>query len=659
MNEFSPLDLLELPERERKILLYVARHGSADAVAIADTTGYTIEAVEAVLTMLAAQGRLQHLPDHGITAQLGQVRPRTTLSFALDPQSFPSTRLYSEQQIAVLRTAIPMLQFARARLTTFNDHGPDHALRVKGFASQLGYTLSLTAREHHFLGAAALFHDIGNVVDRDRHHIISQETVEKLTTLGKLPFTPKEAEVVALLCRWHRKDYEPERVDTVRGETIRTGLLASILRVADAMDLDYRRADYDERFLDVIRFFYPQVMHYWMAMDALGIRFRYGLNLRIQIFTKGETRDNILINLLVKDLDSTPLNCHVQTLPVDGDLPELSLSKSLLVFPFEAHSLVMAALSRRQLQAAGSLVECLCYPDTLGSALWLWRDTLPDVSPVAYQRLIVIGYRPESEAAKYRLEMVRHWRASGVAVTLLNRHEVTWTQAPTLVDLGVDLILGNDWAYFWGDHPSTADIFWARVAAHCTRDHAIAAGSSAADLEVCHGLLAAVFDAVRRPAPDTASWQALAEPILDRIAADDREFYQRQAKHFMADFPEPEIAGQVQGNTIVFVGSPAQVIAANYWVMEHAIMQNGRKMERGIHFETPYAIATWPSDNGVELFAISHWREERALPIRLLYPSELGPLPTGNESSLHVQLTLAQAQPVIEAMIAACNRQEI
>jgi hypothetical protein len=58
----------------------------------------------------------------------------------------------------------------------------------------------------------------------------------------------------------------------------------------------------------------------------------------------------------------------------------------------------------------------------------------------------------------------------------------------------------------------------------------------------------------------------------------------------------------------------------------------------------------------VDLLAINHWREEIATPIRLLYPTDLGPPPEGHESAIRVYLPADQAQAVINALVTACNQ---
>lgn len=654
---FHFLDIFDLPDVERDVYLYVARHETAAPREIAAATSHSVREVQEALVSLREQGRLS--ADAGrAEVELGRTRPRTTLPLQLDAALTVTERLYSEQEIAALRTAIPLLQFARARLSMFSDHGPHHAFRVRSFAAQLGYVLDLSLAEHRLLRAGALWHDIGNVVDRERHHIISQETVEKLTAQGKLPYTPREAQIIGRLCRWHRKEYDPGRVDTLREEQIRTGLLASILRVADAMDLDYRRSDYGERFHEILRFFYDDEWHFWAPIfEVAGIRVRCSSQVRLQIFTKGEATGNILVDALQKDLDSTPLTFQIDVLQLDRPQEVEGVGGAvLLAFPFAAHSLIMAARNRRQLQRAGYAVECLCYPDTSDAAAWLWRDTLPDLEAERYARLVVIGDRPGANVAGRRLATLRRWREKDVAVTLLNRHEATWSNLPAMIDLGIDAVLGNDWSYYWQNALTTADVAWGRVAAACTREVVMAAGLSAEDERTAAGLLATIFDACAAPAGDTAGWLALAEPIMARIAAGDRDYFDERTERFRQAYADAVRPGCREGRVIVFDGAPGALPQSSYWPMEQAIQRAGRKMERGIHFNAPYAVATWPvSEHEVELLAITHWREEEAVPIRLHYPGSPAPRPQGDEHTIRVRLGKRDAPSVRAALVDACN----
>ena len=58
----------------------------------------------------------------------------------------------------------------------------------------------------------------------------------------------------------------------------------------------------------------------------------------------------------------------------------------------------MAALSRKHLAAAGAEIELLCYPDTAGGPAWLWGQVLAEIDPGKYDRLVVIGDRPDDGA---------------------------------------------------------------------------------------------------------------------------------------------------------------------------------------------------------------------------------------------------------------------
>ena len=374
---FSLLDVFDLPELQREIVVYLARSGPADATALAQATGLDLGEIQSALDALVEIGRVRLLADGQADAVLGRVESRTTLPAQFWNALLTTGRLYSEKDIAILRTAVPILQFARARLSEFSDHGPNHAFRVKAFASQVGHVLGLSQTEHMLLRAGVLFHDVGNAVDRKTHHTISQKTVKDLTAQGKLPLTPKEAEVVGLLCLWHRSEYNPDHCDELEnGETVRTGLMASVLRVTDAMDIDHRRSDYSERFANVLKMFFPQELPYWTSLEEIhGVRIRCTPSVNLQVFMREMIHDNLQVAMLRGDLDSTPLDWSMQEIVTRNETSGGSDSvaaagagkksqPALLVFPFEPNSLVMAALSRKHLADDGYQIELLCYPDT-------------------------------------------------------------------------------------------------------------------------------------------------------------------------------------------------------------------------------------------------------------------------------------------------------
>lgn len=667
-DNISLFDLLDLPDPQRELLLRLTRHGPADPSNLVQSAGLGPAQAQQALDALIAQGHIRRLADGRVAAIAGRARSRTTLPADLWHALLPTDRHYSEQDTATLRTAIPILQLARARLAEFADHGAGHALRVKSFAGQLGCIVGLCEVERGLLRTAALFHDVGNIVDRGQHNVISQETVIRLTADGTLPFAPQEAEIIGLVCRWHRREYSPSRSDELNGQTIRTGLLASILRVADAMDIDHRRSDYSHRWSQVIRFFFPEKDPYWTSLEEiLGLRIRCTPAVELQVFTRGDVKDNIQIVMLHDDLSSTPFPWTLRQIPVhegrldDSSRPEQSPQQgngsALLAFPFEPHSVIMAALSRKHLAAAGYEVELLCYPDTAGGPGWLWSQVLPAIAPQDYRRLVVIGDRPDSAVTHQLLRTISRWQEASASVSVLNRHEASWIRLPALLQRGAEAVLGGDWSYFWGEPAGQQDLAWGRIAALCTRDPTQSTvGLTDEEEAVTKGLLKAIYDAAGQPATDTDGWAALARPILDRIEADDRAFFSDQAAGFAAAYATEVHPGRVKGRVLHLQAMPGRFPQSCYWAMEAAIERQGFSPERGIRFRVPYAIASWRDADMVELLAINHWREEEAIPIRLLYPSDLGPPPAGNEGTVQVRLPAPQAERVVQALLDACNR---
>ncbi|MCB0089571.1 MAG: HD domain-containing protein [Caldilineaceae bacterium] len=687
----AQLNLLTLPTAQRQVLLYLVREGPTSEAALARALNQEPDGLAATVAALQMRHAITIDATGRLCAELGRTR-RRALPARLWPALQTASRLYSAQEIATLRTVVPILQFARARMGEFTDHGPGHVLRVKVFATQLGHVLGLTANEQHLLRAAALLHDVGNVVDRATHHVISQETVEKLAATDRLPFSRREAELVGLLCRWHRREYDPERCDELAGETVRTGLMASILRVADALDSDYRRVDYDDKFKRVLALFYPEEVPFLADLDTiLGIRICCTPKLQLQIFVQPGTQaeQSFHIRALRKDVAETPLDCTIQVIECapaplssrlardvharQAPLPAAQTDRphAIIACPLDPHSVIMAALSRKHLFAAGHRVELLIFPDAADATSWLWRTELADREPSECAHLILIGDRPDADATSTLLAQVERWQNAGAQVTILNRHEANWGRLPHLLrqtaHAGNQVILGGDWAYFWGDQIDEADIFWGRIAALCTRDPVQSTvGLSSDEQTVSQGLLNAIYDhiaSVRRAPTENVNWTTLITPLLERIATDDRGWFIDQASTFGPRYAVLPAAGQPTGKAMWFELTAPTAPHAVYWGLEAAIEARGRMPVRGICYRTPYAIATWSDSsaedetNGgaVELLAINHWREEEATPIRLLYPPDIGPAPEGNECAIRVRLPTALAQQVVQLLIAACN----
>ncbi len=124
-----------------------------------------------------------------------------------------------------------------ARFSGSNAHGRQVArLALQIYDGCVG-SLALAPEARELLEYAALLHDIGHMIDHDRHHHHSYYLIKNGELFG---FDPIEIEVIALAARSHRKQspkLDSPQLDALSREKRRTvRALAAILRVADALD---------------------------------------------------------------------------------------------------------------------------------------------------------------------------------------------------------------------------------------------------------------------------------------------------------------------------------------------------------------------------------------------------------------------------------------
>jgi len=118
-----------------------------------------------------------------------------------------------------------------------NAHGKQVARLSTALFDATASALGLPARARELLEYAALLHDIGHVVEHDRHHRQSCYLIRNAELLG---FDPIEIECIAQVARGHRKqspkmaDPELKALPPSTRRTVRA--LAALLRLGDALD---------------------------------------------------------------------------------------------------------------------------------------------------------------------------------------------------------------------------------------------------------------------------------------------------------------------------------------------------------------------------------------------------------------------------------------
>ena len=121
------------------------------------------------------------------------------------------------------------------------NYWPEHAHQIARLAGsifdQTRHVHGLTDREREWLEFAALLHDIGTHISYSGHHKHSYYLIKNGDLRG---FEPEEADVIALIARYHRKTppkRSHESYNALRAklrDTVRA--LSAILRLAEALD---------------------------------------------------------------------------------------------------------------------------------------------------------------------------------------------------------------------------------------------------------------------------------------------------------------------------------------------------------------------------------------------------------------------------------------
>lgn len=95
----SLLDLLDLPDAQREILLYVTRNGPADGAALVLATGLPTAEVEQTLEALVEMGRVRRPANGRLDTIAGRVRSRTALAAQSRHALLTTDRLCSKQDL--------------------------------------------------------------------------------------------------------------------------------------------------------------------------------------------------------------------------------------------------------------------------------------------------------------------------------------------------------------------------------------------------------------------------------------------------------------------------------------------------------------------------------------------------------------------------------
>lgn len=183
----------------------------------------------------------------------------------------------------------------------FTLHGPPHIKSVENHLQSIieSSKCKLDRKELFLLLAATWFHDTGMVNSpREIHHLKCPEFVEALKDDILFKNEDVELKYIGLIGQGHRKvdlndqKYDP---DLCGDHKIRIGFLAALLRLADELDLDFRRAPRSLREIIDADLDAIGKLHWAKHYYVKGIDFSSEMEINKKIFV------NVLISFRVPD----------------------------------------------------------------------------------------------------------------------------------------------------------------------------------------------------------------------------------------------------------------------------------------------------------------------------------------------------------------------
>lgn len=176
--------------------------------------------------------------------------------------------------------------FAMWNCPYHTDHGLGHVKRVIEYLDKLthSYQRRMNPLEIFVLLSSVVFHDVGLMLNRldgkhltrfeirDKHHILSKRFVQEDLPLFKV-FDKHITDCIGDVILCHTRKVKIEDVFksptvTLLGSPIRPRWLAALLRLADALDCDSRRAP-EVVFKNIVKY-YPDSVHHWKACQLIS-----------------------------------------------------------------------------------------------------------------------------------------------------------------------------------------------------------------------------------------------------------------------------------------------------------------------------------------------------------------------------------------------------
>lgn len=561
------------------------------------------------------------------------------------------------QERAVFVASLPYMVSAKALALSkgMNDHGPLHAQRVHALVGRLCALLPLSVYERDLICAASLLHDIGMAKDRENHHLVSADLVRTLSEEGKLPFTSVEAEIVSTLCEWHRREYDADAVHSELG--IRTGVLASLLRLADALDLDYRRAeDYLRQEPVITHVHCAQAQHHLSVRSILGVRlYTSQMGTEVQLLVDQMAHAGLQLERLVDELLGTPITWPVKLIPVRrrssaGHI--FNTVRCAAVFSYcNAHGIIQAGMSKSALDMAGFSTTVICDKERTGSPPKFWEQTVPQLNLSEFKLIAILGLDIPADIQQFLKIVRQNPECRWVYATPL---EQTSERVAALLSEGVDVVVGDARLLFAGDALAEHAGQWSKIAGLCNADDWLTSSGSFSREEflAARGLRLELLELFESGA-DSDAYTSL----INRVASGDLDSFIANETGWTRTLAARMPAVDCRGRVLILQDCSSMPGRFIYDLAHLAIEQQGVLPWDQNEFATPYAICRLPLKGGSEriLYLSRFSRLEGAVPIKYFVSFSEHQLGSG-ATIWHTYPSKESADEAVDATVQNINR---
>lgn len=214
-----------------------------------------------------------------------------------------------------------ILRFIPRGIPEFPSHGVDHSIQIIEHLDSFidNWDLILSDEEIYLLYLGAWLHDIGNIVERDNHHIHSVDIINKNKFLGSL-LGKKTQNQLEWIVKAHSSKHDimkvPDEIDKIR-----LRFISSILRIIDACEINNTKCPMEV--YDIIKKkMPPDNKIYWEAhLSIISIVFEKP---KIFFYVEDKKKSSILTSKVIEEI----INVESVLTNYKVDIPKVEVIKS-------------------------------------------------------------------------------------------------------------------------------------------------------------------------------------------------------------------------------------------------------------------------------------------------------------------------------------------